>query len=226
MAATLPFKYDIQLYPTQTFTTRMERVRELEKIGNMIAEALSGSSRSMDDATFPTTYDTSINLASPGGGCSRSFGRFGWLFGGVAVKPAFGRVPAQATLVGFYDPETVPQPINYMDVISSTHQEEYNAYKQTYPDTQVFCCNSVKTGPMGYTVTNQPNPTVDAEVSSLRANIEYWITAGMPGDFKFTTYRVELRGVIYGRGGFHFPPSGIVSTPTIGGIFEAIGNGY
>ena len=205
MSATLPFVYSIQLYPSTSFNTRMERVRELERWGNMIAEALSGSSRSMDDATFPTPYDISVNLASPGGGCSRSFGRFGWLYGGVSVKPAFGRTPAQATLVGFYDPETVPHPVNYMDIISSTNPQEYNAYHQTYADTQVFCCNSVKTGPMGNTVTNQPDPSVDAEVSALRSNIEHWITTGMPGNFKFTTHRIELRGVIYGFRGHHFP---------------------
>ena len=225
MSMTIPFTYNIQLYPTLTFTTRMERVRELERWGNMIAEALSGSSRSMDDATFPTAYDISVNLASPGGGCSRSFGRFGWMFHGVAVKPAFGQTPAQCTLVGFYDPETVPHPVNYMDIVSSTNPQEYNAYNQTYADTQVFCCNSVKTGPMGYTVTNKPDPSVDAEVASLRTNIEYWITSGMPGNFKFTTYRIELRGVIYGYGGFTFPQSGIVSTPITGGIFTAPGNG-
>jgi len=180
MPAQAPFTAYIQLYPSKT-GTRWEKVRELEKLGYYIDQALAS--------------DTALNLARPGGGASLSDGRFGWEYGGVSVKPAFGQTPAQATVVGFYDPDTV-----------ETDGPEADLHEQTYSDTQVFHAGAALTGPMG-AVPWLKNPTakVDAEVKALKANLEQFLRLYLPAGVGWKIIKVDLRGVVYGYGGYHFP---------------------
>lgn len=185
MAQLAPFTLYLKLDPNQSNTlNRWEQIRELEKIGYQIYQALAN--------------DSQLQLAQPGGGQAVNLEQFGLQQYGVAVKPRFGATPAQATITGFFDITNlnVGQQAGDPPVLST----------QPYPNTQVICGGELVSGPMGAQpwATN-PQPWVAEVVAALKAQVEQDLFENLPATIVASVFRIDYQGSIYGDGGFHFP---------------------
>lgn len=99
----------------------------------------------------------------------------------VAVKPQFGQDPDMVTIVGFYNGTgSVPYRENVL-----LHGGQY----VSGPD-----------GASGVRVADVPSTTSVADVKALKTALEVAVTHA-----SMTIIKIEVAGVTYGRGGFHFP---------------------
>ncbi len=184
MPTLAPFTAYIKLYPAPV-TKRTERVRELERLGQLIGAALEP--------------DRSIWLANPGGGEVRSYGPFSTeQVGGVAVKPGFGETPPQATIVGFFDPYLSPNPTDNI-------QDDAPLFTQPEPDIQLFSGGNTWTGPSKALWAHNPSTRVGVEVKALKANLELYIGNGIPAGIDFKVFRIDYSNVTFGDRGVTFP---------------------
>lgn len=104
-------------------------------------------------------------------------------------------VPAQATIVGYYDPGAV----------SSSEVADAQLYTAPQPAATVFCCNEVVSGNRNYSWLQNPNIRVANEVKALRATLIQSIRENVPAAVQFEVYQIDYAGVVWGNRGYHFP---------------------
>ena len=182
MSVFVPFVAHIKVVPSRLQRgKRFELVRDLQRLGTVVFEEL-------DDIP-------SINIAEPGGGQHRNFGRFSDLQYGTAVKPQIGNTPAQLMITGF---------INF-DI----------ANEQPHPNTQLIHghvdgVQASQSGPKGNQswlgLEGNPTADVEAEVITLKALIDGALASvtdstGNP----VTLFRLDYKNIIWGDRGHTFP---------------------
>jgi hypothetical protein len=177
MARWVPFTAHIRIVPNHGSGLRkskkFENWRDMQKIASYMYEALS--------------QNTSLNLATPGGGQqlsqSTSSG-FGGMSAGLAVKPQIGEVPAQTMITGFYNAGA-----------NNT---------QPHPDKQLIHAGETLDGPGSSPCLTGPVSTIDSGVKNLKTTIETELST-LPPDIIYSIFRIEYSGVTYGDKGYHFP---------------------
>lgn len=127
------------------------------------------------------------NIAHPGGdgvwGLAEDASSLSLDINTVAVKPQMGQDPDLVTIVGFYDGD---------------------AAKVPYSEISVIHAGETRTGPLagapGWRADLGPSANSVVEVKALKTALTAAITS-----VSIEIVRIEIAGVIYGRGGFHFP---------------------
>lgn len=127
-----------------------------------------------------------IAMASPGGGGTWGLAEdttsLSNLVEIVAVKPQFGQDPDILTVVGFYN--AVP--------------------KTPYPEITLINAGEYKTGPAsgapGWRSNLEPTSDSRTAVKNLKTAVSGAITS-----VTVDIIKIELSGITYGRGGYHFP---------------------
>jgi len=123
----------------------------------------------------------SIHIASPGGGQSADVGK---TIKGMAFKPQMGQVPAQLMITGFY---------------------EYTEIVNNYPQKQVISGGEYQEGYAGSHGWNvNPISAVDTMAKSVKAILET-AASSVLGNDDWNIFKLDINGVLYGSGGFHFP---------------------
>lgn len=182
MANTLPFVVRAQITPQRGTGKRFEYIRSLEKIGYLINRDLQNNF-------------SSGNMASPGGSgesgiapgvLDNTTSGLSGLVSIVAVKPEFGQDPDMVTVVGFY------QPNNYDSTMPpyGTRTVDFDGVPTTGPAS----------GAPGWTTAMMPSTTEVTYVKALKAALEAAVVSTT-----WTILFIELNGVKWGRGGYHFP---------------------
>lgn len=132
--------------------------------------------------------DTDLALANPGGGQHQSFkGLGGWsgTTNATAVKPQIGESPAQLMITGF---------------LSST-----NNNNPVHPDKPVIHTGTYQEGVGGdHGWVANPTTTADGYATTLKTKIETAVNAIL-GATDWNIFRLDVAGVVYGDGGYHFP---------------------
>jgi hypothetical protein len=180
-----PVTLYLRIEPNQANNeNRWEQVNELNKFGYMIYNALLES--------------PNLDLAQPGGGVAQNLGGFGLQQYGMAVKPRFGATPAQATITGFYNVDSV---FHGTDDLG-----DRDLATQPYPDTQVISGGQWRTGPAGAKPWQaNPQPWVAGVVKALKAEVEEYLAVNLPTSMVVSVFRIDYQGSIWGDGGYHFP---------------------
>lgn len=179
--AKIPFTMYAQIYPEYGNGKRFEIQRSRERIAWLIQKNLI--------ANF-----SDGNIALPGGGGyatvvdrTTADDGFSTHVDIVAVKPQFGNDPDMVTVTGFVDTELIGEsddvPYPSMNVISGN---EYHS--------------GPATGAPGWTVATEPTTDNEDLVVALKSALEAAIT-----DVTVLIIKMEVNGVLYGRGGYHFP---------------------
>jgi len=184
MANRVPFKAYFKIVPNRGSGKRFEIHRSREQISNRVWNDLNDTLE--DSMNEPTDAGTSsmMNFAVPGGGVQWSLAEDtgSKLMNGVALKPQFGEFPETLTVVGFYDSDNVVP----------------------YREKQLISAGRTWTGPAtgapGYSDNTEPSDGNRADAVALKAALEAAITS-----VSVEVIRLEVCGVAYGHGGFHFP---------------------
>lgn len=132
--------------------------------------------------------DTELALATPGGGQYQSYhgsGGWGGATNGMAVKPQIGQNPAQLMVTGYIEADTANIP--------------------PVPNKMLIHTGTVDTG-YGGSAPWSTNPTTatDDLAKSIKTKLETAVTAVL-GSSDWNVYKIDVSGVMYGHGGYHFP---------------------
>lgn len=194
-----PFTVHFHLFPAYP-GKRFEHIRELQRIGVFMYHTLAG------------VADLDLALPSGGGAIRReditNFSSFSKLAPCMAVKPAFGEVPAQAMVTGFYSSNAQATNALLTDNTQAWPQEQLiSGGKQTGLGSPGVASmpGPTWTGNRAAASINTPATQVDSEVKALRSLMESALNAGLPGSITYKTFRIDYCGIIYGDRGFHFP---------------------
>ena len=186
MSTFIPFVAYLKIVPERGSGRRFEAVRSRDRTAQQInADIISAIGN--EDLTAQT-----VNIAQPGGGAddARRLENLSpdtetclsKLVSGCAVKPAFGSEPAQVTVVGFYhsDDENIPP----------------------YNEKTIIHAGGVVSGPSAGSPAwaGRPTAKANADVKALKSGLEGAIVAVAAEIIK-----IDFNGIIYGRGGYHFP---------------------
>lgn len=107
-------------------------------------------------------------------------------------------VPAQATIVGYYDTGTV----------STSEVADAQILDQPQPAYQVFSGGKVVNGARNAPWAQNPTTRVANEVKALRATLIQSINearAAYSSGFTYEIYQIDYAGVVWGYKGYHFP---------------------
>lgn len=176
MSKSVPFVANIKIIPDRP-SKRQELFQSLSKISSLIYDALLSES--------------SINMATPGGGVSPSFGdinhryAFGNYSNGLAVKPQIGDTPAQLVINGFYT--------------SSSDND------QIWPTHQVISGGRTFTGYSSNSAVTVPSTTFNAEVKIFHDLLDTIVNTSIPDGVSYEIYRLEYSGIVFGEKGFSYP---------------------
>ena len=191
MSNRIPFVAYADIRP-EAARKRWEIIRSRERIAALIYSDLTAyfANTGTEPAESGTDsiaqeHNPVIDLASPGGsgewGLAASPDSLSSLVETVAIKPQFGEEPDTVTITGFYKGTgTIP-----------------------YPTATILCNGEYVTGPIGAPGWNSalnPSAANVADVIALKAALEAAVVST-----QMTVIRIEIAGIVYGRGGFHFP---------------------
>ena len=187
MANKVPFVAYFRIVPERGSGKRFEIWRSREKLAHLIWRDLNDILESTPEGTpVGTEADEVANFAAPGGsvtwGLAADEYSLANTMSAVAVKPQFGEFPDTATVVGFYNSETVVP----------------------YAEKTLISGGRVVTGPAagapGWDPSTDPNAANQAAAKSLKTALESAITS-----VDAEMIKLEINGVVYGQGGRHFP---------------------
>lgn len=132
--------------------------------------------------------DADLEIASPGGGQHQSFkGLGGWsgATNAMAAKPQIGESPAQLMIAGF---------------LSSTDNNN-----PVHPDKPVIHTGDYQEGVGGgHGWTANPTTAADGYATTIKGKVETAVTAIL-GSADWNVFRIDVAGIVYGDGGYHFP---------------------
>lgn len=171
----IPFTAHVRVVPSRGNGKRFEYIRDLQKIATLVYTELDA--------------DADLSIASPGGGQHQSYrGLSGWsgATNATAVKPQIGQNPAQLMITGF---------------LSSTDNNE-----PVHPNKPVLHTGSYQEGVGGdHGWSANPTSTADGYATSLKTKVDAAVNAVLGGSADWNIFRLDVAGIIYGDGGYHFP---------------------
>ena len=190
MANRVPFTAYFRIVPERGSGKRFEIQRSRERIAQLVWYDLNNVlENAMQSATTGTgTSAEMANFAVPGGTITWTLAAdessIGMSMPAVAVKPQFGEFPDAVTVVGFFERDVaVP-----------------------YREKQLISSGRVWRGPAagapGYSSDTEPSDANRADVLAIKDALEAAITS-----VSVDMIKLEVSGVSYGRGGYHFPRS-------------------
>jgi hypothetical protein len=178
-----PFTVHFKIVPERGDGKRFEAQRSRQRFANLIHTDL-------------VENFTTGNIAEPGGGQH-------WGIGGdassssmqrnsAAVKPQFGESPSTVTVVGFYEPDPLPA-----DPLTPYQEKQIIHSGTTHNQTSQ---SGPAAGAPGWEPSYEPSAANRTLVSSLKTDLEAAISS-----VTIETMTIELQGIKWGRGGYHFP---------------------
>jgi hypothetical protein len=191
MAEQIPFVVYIRIVPARGSGTREEVVHDRAKSAYFIYKDL--------EEYGGNTGDEAIVLPLPGGSArfdinSDSLSTTSW---GAAVKPQFGEAPDTVTIPGFVTLDDA----TYTDTYEDSPYQELSIIHSSVSHNAIG--NKTITGPggaiPGWKALQGPTPQNNIAATVLKDTINTVISTG-------EVIAVEIKGVRYGRGGFHFQP--------------------
>lgn len=132
--------------------------------------------------------DAELALAAPGGGQHQSYhGSGGWsgATNAMAVKPQIGQFPAQLMITGYIETDTPNTP--------------------PVPNKTIIHTGTADTGYGGSAPWSvNPVTATDTLAKSLKTKLDVAVNAVL-GSSDWDVYKIDVAGVMYGHGGYHFP---------------------
>lgn len=180
----IPFKAYFRVVPERGSGKRFEIHRSRERMAHLVWYDLNENLENAMEVGGSSSGG--INFAVPGGSIEwqLSIGELSQLMKAVAFKPQFGEAPETLTIVGFYD---------------SDSKVPYNE-KMLISGNEVW--NGPATGTPAWDASTSPNSDNRTQATALKIALENAITS-VPVEM----IKLEVNGVVYGRGGLHFPLS-------------------
>lgn len=174
MSRFIPFTAHIRIVPNAG-DKRFENIRDMQNIATLMYAALNGN--------------TSLSLASPGGGQHQSMNGIGGglsgLTNGMAVKPQIGESPAQAMITGYHIVD--------------------NKNFQPHPEHELISGGEIFSGPGQAVALHNPTTMIDDGVKNLKLLIENELDSELPNNITYSVFRIDYSGVVFGDKGYHFP---------------------